>query len=59
MPSLRQSAIEPHPGMSLAHLDEFLAFLAARLAADDYREAESILWAAISPAHAAQRQRNK
>ena len=42
--------------MHLDRLDQFLTFLAARLAVDDYAEAESLLHAAIDPVHAARRQ---
>jgi hypothetical protein len=41
--------------MHLGRLEEFLTLLRERLSADDYAEAESLLHAAIDPAHAARR----
>jgi hypothetical protein len=55
--SLRSAATEPNEGMHLGRLEDFLAFLAARLSAPDYAEAESLLHAAIDPVHAARRHR--
>lgn len=55
MSQLLVDATAPNDGMSHARLLTFLSFLASRLAADDYAEAQSLLHAAISPVHAARR----
>jgi hypothetical protein len=41
--------------MNLARLNVFLDFLANRLAAADFAEAQELLHAAVSPIHAARR----
>jgi hypothetical protein len=40
-------------------LDELLALLSARLAADDFAEATDLLWCAIDPVHSAARHRDR
>lgn len=57
MPSFLTAAAEPSPGMHLGRLTQFLDFLAQKLSADDYAEAESLLYAAVDPVHAARRER--
>lgn len=54
---LRSACCAPNEGMSLTRLDRFLGFLAERLSAPDYAEAESLLGAAVSPILAARRNR--
>ena len=51
----RSACCSPTEGMNLARLNVFLDFLANRLAADDYAEAQELLHAAVSPIHAARR----
>lgn len=53
--TLRSDAAEPSTGMQIDRLNDFLAFLAQRLSAPDYQEAESLLHAAINPTHARRR----
>lgn len=55
--SLRAAACRENQGMNLARLEAFLAFLAQRLSAPDYAEAEHLLHAAVCPVHAARRVR--
>jgi hypothetical protein len=59
MSTLRQAACAPHPGMSLARLEDFLRFVAQRLSAPDYAEAESLLHACVSESHSARRHRER
>ncbi len=53
--TLRMDAASPSTGMHLGRLEELLAFLRPRMSEADYTEAESLLHAAIEPAHAARR----
>jgi hypothetical protein len=57
--TLRQAATQPHPGMSLPRLEDFLRFLSQHMSAEHCREAESLLHAAIDPTHAARRHRER
>jgi hypothetical protein len=57
MPSLREAATAPSVGMDLTRLEALLTFLAERLAAEDYAEAEALLYAAVDPVYAARRNR--
>jgi hypothetical protein len=56
---LRPALCSANEGANLSRLDAFLTFLAQRLPAADYCEAEELLCAAFSPTLAARREREQ
>jgi hypothetical protein len=53
--NLRQAFCTEGVAGHLGRLEDFLAFIASRMSAEDYAEAESRLRAAVDPVHAARR----